>query len=228
MYRSAALQDHVISKFDLLFVFVETAGGLQFCIEYNSDIYEQSAIERLAVHFQQWLSAVIACSHTPVSRLNYLSTKEQQQLAALNNNTEIGYPANKTIITLFEEQVALTPAAIALVSEEKQLTYQQLNERSNRLAHYLRSAYAIKRDELVVVKAQRTEWMIISLLAVLKAGGAYVPVDPEYPADRINYIINDSGSRLLLDEQELATFLTEDSTYSSANPGKVNEAGDLA
>ncbi|MCC9020710.1 non-ribosomal peptide synthetase, partial [Flavobacterium lipolyticum] len=116
------------------------------------------------------------------------------------NDTTVAYPKDKTIVDLFEEQVAKTPDNIAIVFEDTELTYRELNERSNQLAHYLMDNYSIQPDDLIGIQLERSEWMIVAILGVLKSGGAYVPIDPEYPSSRKEYIVKDSAIALLITE----------------------------
>jgi non-ribosomal peptide synthetase component F len=117
-----------------------------------------------------------------------LSKEEKQKLLVPFYDKKIDYPKDKTIVDLFEEQVLRTPNHVALVFEEKKLTYKELNELSNQLAHYLKNNYKINPDDLIGIKQERSEWMIISIIGVLKSGGGYVPIDPTYPQERIDYI----------------------------------------
>lgn len=127
------------------------------------------------------------------------------------NNTNKDYPKDKTICQLFEEQVKKTPDNIALVYEDKELTYKELNEKSNQLARYIRKQYkertkkTLESDTLIALCLDRSLEMIIGILGVLKAGGAYVPMDTEYPEERIEYILNDTKSELVLCQKSLKT-----------------------
>ncbi|NIG57756.1 condensation domain-containing protein, partial [Chitinophaga sp. Cy-1792] len=192
-----------VSKFDLSFEFVTAGTQLQLSIIYNSDIYEAVTVDAMAAHLDQLLAAITAHPDTAIQQLDYLRKEEKTQLLYDFNNTTAAYPEEKTLVHLFAEQVAKAPDAIALVFEEKIFTYQQLDEHSSQLAHYLRSKYDIKEDDLIGVQLERSERMIIALLAVLKSGGAYVPIDPDFPQDRIDYIVADSACKVLIDEAEL-------------------------
>jgi tyrocidine synthetase III len=192
------LREYCVSKFDLTFDFAEFGDELQTTIEYNSDIFYKSTIVQLLQHLEQLLQSVIAQPLLPVRQLNYLSAQEKQQLLIQFNNTEVAYPQNSTWVELFEEQAARTPDHVAVVCNGKTVTYRSLNERSNRLARYLRDACQLLPDELVVICVNRSEYMLIGILAILKAGGAYVPVDPEYPADRIEYVLKDTQAKAVL------------------------------
>jgi amino acid adenylation domain-containing protein len=128
------------------------------------------------------------------------------------------YPKDKTIVNLFEEQAKKAPRNTALIFENTHLSYKELNATSNQLADYLRKNYTIEPDDLAGIMLERNEWMMIAILAVLKAGAGYVPIDLDYPQERINYLISDSGCKLLIDETELNKFKTSQSNYSKENP----------
>ncbi|MES1182115.1 MAG: amino acid adenylation domain-containing protein, partial [Flavobacterium sp.] len=144
------------------------------------------------------------------------------------NDTKAVYPKDKTIIELFEKQVAKTPDHVALVFAGKGLTYQEVHEQSNQLAHYLQKKYDIHPEDLVGIRQDRSEWMIISILAVLKSGGAYVPIDLDYPQDRISYIENDTKCKVCIDEIELKKFKKNRSIYSKESPSILVKPTNLA
>jgi amino acid adenylation domain-containing protein len=128
------------------------------------------------------------------------------------------YPKDKTIVGLFEEQVRKSPRNTALIFDNTHLSYKELNIISNQLADYLRKNYTIQPDNLVGIMLERSEWMMITMLAILKAGAGYVPIALDYPQERINYLINDSGCTVLVDETELNKFKKSQSDYSKENP----------
>jgi non-ribosomal peptide synthetase component F len=133
---------------------------------------------------------------------------------------EIQYPKDKTIVDLFEEQVEKTPDAIAIKFKKTELSYRELNEKSNQLADYLITNYSIQPDDLVGIELDRSEWMVIGILAIIKSGGAYVPIDPEYPEQRKSFIKEDANFKVTINEQELDTFRQENKhkEYPSTNP----------
>jgi non-ribosomal peptide synthetase component F len=135
---------------------------------------------------------------TIIAKLDYLDQENYQKIIHEWNDTDKVYPDNKTIGKLFEEQAGRSPDSIAVVYDKIQLTYCELNERANQLANYLITHYKIRSDELIALCLDRSEHMLIAILAVLKAGGAYVPMDPSYPDERIGYILNDTNSRIVL------------------------------
>jgi amino acid adenylation domain-containing protein len=200
--------DYPIAKFDLTLSIEEQAGQWHCIWEYATDLFEASTIERMAQHFEVLLTAIVDNSEQSISHLPMLTEQEVQQLQAWND-TATDYPADKTIIDLFEQQVEKTPENIAVVFEEQQLTYQQLNEKANQLAHYLLSiktqtgAVLLSNNPLIAIAVERSVEMVIGLLGILKAGGAYVPIDPSYPAARVRYMLEDSAAPLLLTQSHL-------------------------
>jgi amino acid adenylation domain-containing protein len=220
--------EHMVSKFDLSFSFCEIGDALQLDIEYNSDIYFKGTVKRLASHFQQLLAGIIKTPSAPIWQLGYLTKEEELQLTVAFNDTKADYSGDRTITGLLEQQVRKTPESVAIVSGEAGLTYRELNEESNRLAHYLRTKYNIGQGDLAGVKLDRNEWMIISMIAVLKSGGAYVPIDPEYPQDRIDYMMKDSGCKVVIDQEELEKFRHERGQYSGSDGESTVKPDDLA
>ncbi|AXY74566.1 amino acid adenylation domain-containing protein [Paraflavitalea soli] len=189
-------------KFDLLLSCTEVKEGLVMNVRFNKDIYDTATIGRLIVHFTHFLKAVLAAPGLPISRHQYLSTEEIQQLTAGININESTYPRDKTMVDLFRLQVQQTPHAIAVAGDTEQLTYVELDQRSNQLARYL-VQQGIGREDRVVISAKKTAGLIVGLLGIMKAGAVFVPVDPSFPADRNQYIFNDTGCKLILAEKEL-------------------------
>jgi amino acid adenylation domain-containing protein len=217
---------HVVSKYDLTFIFEEEERGLGYSIEFNTDIYKKESIQRLASHFNSLLRALLDNPSCSLNQLEYLTEEEKEQLLVAYTGDVIVYP-DRTIITLFEEQTAAYPGRTAVRSVNGEFSYAEINERSNRLARYLLERNALKTGDLAGIKLVRSEWMIISILAVLKTGAAYVPVDTSYPADRINYILEDSGCKVVIDEAAIDKFKDEEALFSSGNLQKSNIPEDL-
>jgi amino acid adenylation domain-containing protein len=216
------------SRYDLLFNFIQWEGELRVSVTYNRDLYHASTAERLVDNLEKLLRVITRQPGTPLKALDFISEKEQQLLQAFGKEVVVAYPKDKTVADLFEAQVENTPDHIALVFEETQLTYRELNEKSNQLAHYLREKYRIRPDDFVGIKLDRSEWMIIAILGVLKSGGAYIPIDPEYPEDRIAYMVSESGCKTLIDREALAGFREEAHHHSRENPPSLNTPRDLA
>ncbi|WP_442937379.1 amino acid adenylation domain-containing protein [Nostoc sp.] len=197
-----------IAKFDLTLSMHNSSAGLVGIWEYNTDLFDASTIERMSGHFVTLLFGIVANPEEQISQLPLLSQTEQQQLLVEWNNTQADYPVDKCIHQLFEEQVARTPDAVAVVFENQQLTYHQLNSCANQLAHYLKSL-GIKPDTLVGICVERSIEMMVGLLGILKAGGAYVPLDPEYPTERLAFMLEDAQVSILLTQQRLIDRLPE-------------------
>ena len=194
------------SQNDLTLLLSEVKGLLASTWVYNSDLFAPETIARMFDHLVVLLENIVKKPDQPVLQLPMLTQAEYHQLVYLWNTTGhtsvVDADAPQTIQALFEQQVARTPAAIALVCEAEQLTYAQLNARANQLAHHL-LALGVKADTLVVVAMHRSIELVVSLLAVLKAGGAYVPVDPTYPSERIRYMLADSAAPIVLTQSQL-------------------------
>ncbi|MGA9380654.1 MAG: amino acid adenylation domain-containing protein, partial [Phormidium sp.] len=199
---SPILGEEAIAKFDLTLSMNNTHDGLVGVWEYNTDLFDGNTIERMTGHFITLVSAILANPLERISQLPMLTKVEQNQLLSEWNNTQIEYPKQKTLHQLFEEQVELTPEAIAVVFESQQLTYNELNCRANQLAHYLRSL-EVDTDVLVGICLERSLEMVVGVLGILKAGGAYVPLDPEYPSERLHLMLEDSSVKVLLTQQSL-------------------------
>ncbi|MFM6112895.1 MAG: amino acid adenylation domain-containing protein, partial [Sphaerospermopsis kisseleviana] len=198
-----------ISKFDLTLAMEESASGLVGVWEYNSDLFDSRTIERMAGNFITLLESIVANPQESIAQLPILTEVEQHQLLIEWNDTQVEYPVDKCIHELFEEQVEKTPNAIAVVFENEQLTYQQLNSRANQLAHYLQSL-GVKPETLVGICVERSLEMVIGLLGILKAGGAYVPLDPEYPTERLSFMLEDAQVSVLLTQKSLLNQLPLD------------------
>ncbi|UGQ48158.1 non-ribosomal peptide synthetase [Massilia endophytica] len=199
-------QQSVVAKFDLLFSLREQAGGIGGGIEYATALFEGGTVARCLEQFKVLLDAMAADGAEAPARLAWLSAGQRQQVLEQWNATEKAYPRDVLAHQLFEQQAARTPDAVAAVFEESQLSYRELNERANRLAHHLR-AQGVGPDVRAGILAGRSLEMVVAVLAVLKAGGAYVPLDPAYPADRLAYMVADSAPAVLLAQsalQELA------------------------
>ena len=191
------------ATFDLTLSLKETADeGLQGIFQYNAKLFERGTIARMAEHFQTLLEGILTNPKQKVSQLPLLTEAEHHQLLIEWNDTQTHYPSDKCIHQLFEEQVQRTPDAVAVVCSGKKLTYRQLNEKANQLAHYLLEK-GVKPEVMVGVCVDRSLEMVIGLLGILKAGGAYVPLDPNYPTERLAYMLEDAGVPLLLTTESL-------------------------
>ncbi|EHS59970.1 non-ribosomal peptide synthase/polyketide synthase [Paenibacillus sp. Aloe-11] len=193
---------HPAAKFDLTLTVSEAEGALNCTLEYATAIYKRETAERMAGHFVQLIQEATANPAMPLSSFDIVTPQEKFKLMQESAEARADYPRDKTIHALFEEQAARTPDAVAVVCENAALSYSELNERANGLARTLRER-GLQPDGLAGIMVDRSLEMAVGILAILKAGGAYVPVDPEYPEDRIRFMLEDSGAKLLLTQTHL-------------------------
>jgi amino acid adenylation domain-containing protein len=179
---------------------------------YDSNVLKSKDIERWAGQFQTLLASVIDNPDAAIGELEILKPSDRQQLLVEFNNTQVDYPKDRCIHHLFEEQAARTPENIAVVYEDQQLTYAQLNTRANQLAHHLQ-ALGVGTETVVALCLERSLDMLVGLLGILKAGGAYLPLDPLLPAERLAFMLQDAQVSLVISHSSLVTGgerLTED------------------
>ena len=196
------------ARFDLMLTLSSHARGITGNLEYATDLFEASSIRRMIGHLERVLEQLADDADRPLSALTLLDAGERAQVVEGWNATDAEYPADATLHGLFEARAARTPDAVAVRSEDEALTYAELNARANRLAHHL-AGLGVGPEARVGLCLERGLEMVVALLAVLKAGGAYVPVDPGYPADRIAYMLADSGVPVLLTQERLRGVLPE-------------------
>jgi amino acid adenylation domain-containing protein len=189
--------DFAFAKFDLTLALMATQRGLLGGMTYSTDLFERGTIERMLGHLSRVLEQVAWDADVRLSQLELLGDAERALVLDAWNRTEAEVPADRRIHELFESQAGRTPDAVAVRFEEESLTYRELNARANRLAHHLRGV-GVGPEVRVGVLMERSLEMVVSLLAVLKAGGAYVPLDPGLPAERLAYMLDDSGVPLVL------------------------------
>ncbi len=222
--------DFGAAKFDLSLSLTAEDDGLVGSFVYNVDLFEPETLACMAGHFQTLAAAIVANPDTPITQLNMLTEAEWQQLAAWND-TAVSYKHPvPTVHQLFELQVAKTPDKLALIYEDEEFAYSQLNEKANQLAHYLQKQ-GVGPETLVGISVERSPDMVVALLGILKAGGAYLPLDPTYPQERLAYMLADSGVKTLLTqkpllpdlpESEAAVFLLDDDWHKVENEPTSN------
>ncbi|HKS36749.1 MAG TPA: amino acid adenylation domain-containing protein, partial [Verrucomicrobiae bacterium] len=192
------------AQFDLSLHLYEDAGGYSGRFEYCTDLFEEQTIRRLCRHFETLLEAVTREPDQKISRLPMLSDAERHQLLVDWNNTASADPGKDLCLhQMIEEQTGRNPDQVAVVFEQRTLTYGELNRRANQLAHHL-TRLGVGPDVLVALFVERSLEMLIGILGILKAGGAYVPVDPDYPKKRIDCILEDSKASVVVTQESLA------------------------
>jgi amino acid adenylation domain-containing protein/non-ribosomal peptide synthase protein (TIGR01720 family) len=191
-----------------LSVSVGTRSKLQISISYDCQRFDNPTITRMLEHLQTLLVEISNNPNQKLKDLQILTPVEEHQLLVEWNDTKAEYPIDKCIHELFEATVERTPDAVAVVFEDQQLTYRELNVKANQLAHYLRSL-GVKTEEIVGICVERSLEMAIAILGVLKAGGAYVPLDPAYPPQRLAYMFSDASVSVMVTQNNLLTKLSE-------------------
>ena len=198
---------NVTAKYDLLLDLQTSAEGLQGTLEYNIDLFDTATIARLVQHFQTLLNHIVANPNQQLTDLSLITAAERNQLLNEWNATQVDYPRHASIPQLFATQAANTPTALAVVFGDQRLTYAELDQRTNQLAHYLGTC-GVTPGSYVAVCLERSVDFIVAIVAILKAGAAYVPLDPTYPAERIAMMLADSQARAVLTHTHLAAHFT--------------------
>src|SRR5581483_5700962 len=196
------------AKFDLTLYLFEDAGSLRGTLEYATDLFDAPTIDRLSGHLERVLEQVAADPGRRIRELDLLSEAERHRLLVEWNETAAEYPQDRCVHELFEEQAARTPEAVAVVYEGAALNYRQLNARANRLAHHLRGL-GVGPDVIVGLCVERSLEMVVGLLGILKAGGAYLPLDPQYPAERLAFMLKDAAAPVLVTQSGLTSILPD-------------------
>lgn len=217
---------------------------LTFNFIYNENALFEAGISKIIGAFDAVVDQILENIHLRVEEVEIIDDSEKQQILNVFNHTHSHYPKDKTIVQLLEEQADRVPQQIALRCQDEQVTYQELNERANRLAHHLRQKGA-GRNVLVGIMGERSVEMVIGIVGILKAGGAYLPIDPKYPTERMKSLLADSNTRVLLAQSThievlrhhidnqidivlLDQIAEELSPASCSNPQQVNSSSDLA
>ncbi|WP_258556223.1 non-ribosomal peptide synthetase, partial [Fischerella thermalis] len=203
-----SIVDSGFAEFDLTLFLEDTKLGLMGALEYSTDLFRADTINRMIGHWQTLLARIVSHPDENISKLPLLTKFEENQLLVDWNQTTTDYAKDQCIHQLFEAQVERTPNAVAVVFADQQLTYRELNEKANQLAHYLQKL-GVQPEVPVGICVERSLEMAIAILAILKAGGAYVPIDPNYPQERVAYILANSQALVLLTQEKLIKELPE-------------------
>jgi amino acid adenylation domain-containing protein len=193
-------EETVAAKFDLTLNLTESEEGIGGVVEYSLDLYQRETIERLARHYERVLKEMVGDAERRIREIELMSGTEREQVLVVWNETARAYPRDRATHELFEEQVQRRPEAVAVVYEEQEVSYGELNRRANRLAHYLRRL-GVGPEVLVGICIDNSVETIVGFLGILKAGGAYLPIDPTSPAERLRMMLKD-GEPLVVVTQE--------------------------
>ena len=194
--------DNGTARFDLLAELWEADGGISGRFEYDTDLFDKGTIRRMIANYEALLESIVATPAGPIDQLNLLPASERQQVLYAWNQTELPFSRDKTLHELFEATVASYPDKVAVQYDQTQLSYAQLNSRANQLAHHL-TALGVKKGDLIGLSMARSAEMMIGLFGIMKAGAAYLPLDPDYPLDRLHFILEDAAAPLLITQDDL-------------------------
>ncbi|MDL2144169.1 amino acid adenylation domain-containing protein [Flavobacterium tructae] len=200
---------------------------LELSLSYDVSFVEDHVAAHFLSIYANWLLQLEHFMNDSVDQIPVVTPLEKEELLNSFNPSVKKYPT-KTLVELFEEQVAKTPTHTAVIFKDRELTYNELNQHANQLAHYLRQEYDIQPNDLVGIKLERNEFIAVVVLGILKSGAAYVPVDVNYPEERIKYIEEDSQCKVVIDENEFRNFLNQKDNYKTDNPERLNQSTDLA
>ncbi|MFQ6601911.1 amino acid adenylation domain-containing protein [Flavobacterium sp. C3NV] len=200
--------ESTVSKYDITFTFFEDKDNLSLSIEYNTDLFEKKFIENLAVNYENFLAQSIDNSHIYIKYIKYLNADQTEQLLYKFNNTAHQYDQEETNIAAFQKQAVRFPEKTALVCEGVEMSYKELDEKSTQLALYLHKQ-GVMPNTMVGVCLGRSMEMMTAILGILKSGGAYLPLDPFYPLDRIDYILKQSNTKIVLADQHTKDMISK-------------------
>jgi len=230
--RIGKLQGFEETNYPLSIIVRPYEDSISFTWVYDGGLYEDFLIKQISKHFQRLLEQLLENQHISIDKMKLLTEQEEQGLIHGFNDNKTEYPRDKTVVDLFEEQVQANPEAVAVLFEGRELTYKELDSKANQLANYLIDNCDIKKEDLVAVMMDRSEWLIVSMLGVLKAGAAYVPIDPSYPQARIEFMLEDSQCKLCIAEHTSRGVLSISETAiwkeNTLSPKTTIEAGQLA
>jgi len=196
------------AHFDMLFYVFENQQGLSMYLEYDRNLYKQGSAQRLVDHFVSLLGVLVNSLNGTLSEIDFVTAAERDRLLGEFNANQLDVPLERSYHSLFREQVARTPDKAALVFKGAVLTYQQLDEKTDRLAVYLRKK-GVRQEVIVPVMLERSVEMVVAAIAVMKAGGAYLPLDIKYPQARLDYMLTDSNAKLIISQPSLQEKFTQ-------------------
>jgi amino acid adenylation domain-containing protein/non-ribosomal peptide synthase protein (TIGR01720 family) len=216
------------TNYDFNIMAVPSKNALRIQFTYNEAAFDTELIQKIPEHFQNVVHEFVSDETQSLGNISYLTKSEETQILEEFNATKISYPSEKTIITLFKEQVQETPNNIALIFENTEMTYKELDKSSNELANYIKQQYTINTGDSVGVLLERDEWSIISMLAILKLSAVYVPIDTNYPEERISYIQENSNCIFTINTDFITTYKNTKAKNASLEVDVTTTADDLA
>jgi amino acid adenylation domain-containing protein len=214
--------EHITAQFDLRCTISDTERGMFISMEYCTDLFSQQTIERMNGHFAHLLEHIAQNPNAKLCDYELLAEQETHQLLTEFNATQTQYPEDKTILDLFAQQVNQSPNSTSVVYENQSLSFQELDEKSNQLANYL-IELGVKPDSLVAICMERSLEMMVGILGILKANAAYVPIDPDYPQQRIDYMLEDCKASIILSHSEVKISLPNNVVNLDTDWKRINQ-----
>ena len=196
------------SKYDFTFNIMPRENDVVIMAEYCSELYREATVKRFITGYNQVLEQLLTDNNL-IKNISVISPEEQQKLFYTFNDTAVEYPKDKCVHQLFEEQVERTPDKTAIVACDKTLTYREVNEEANRIAHSLIEK-GVRVGDVVAFALPRRSYLVAAMFGILKSGAAYLPIDPDYPQDRIEYMLDDSKAKLYITEKDIDSLLKND------------------
>ncbi len=205
-----------------------TDSSMSIQLNYDGSVYDKELMPYLGKHLEKLIVEFCDYSDQKLDSFNYLTQEEENELLNTFNDTEVSYVKEKTFVDIFQEKVDQFPDNIAVISGDNTYTYKEVDLLSNRLAHYIKNELLISKGDIVGVKLDRSEWLMISALAIFKVGGVYFPIDPSYPKERIDYLISNSKARHIIDLDFLSSFKSLINKLSGESQKEIVDSTDLA
>jgi amino acid adenylation domain-containing protein len=202
--------DEPFSRFDLTFNFTETSAGIRLDLSYSTDLFSDERMAGMCSHLHQLCRDLLRNPQQPIHELSLLTEVERQQLLNGFGLQRPAWDGEATLAGLFEAQVDQRPQQTAVICGEQHLTYDQLNRQADQVAVHLQHRHGVKPGDPVGLMMERSQWSVIGLLGIIKSGAAYLPLDPSLPRERLRFMIEDSGCRLILTDSESASWCTDD------------------
>jgi fengycin family lipopeptide synthetase D len=215
------------SKHDLTFTFVEEEQKLAFSIGYNTDLFTRARMDRAARHLRNILACVLKHPARTIREIDVLDSAEKESVKGFSSGVRKAYDTRSTVTEAFEEQAQRTPRITALVCNDTQYTYEELDERANAVAHEIRLMSKVRPDDVIGILTGRSELMVVGMLGILKAGAAYLPIDPDYPLERIAFMLRDSKAKLLLTGTDVSAIATEAARLNTSGPPYATDVLDI-
>ncbi len=204
---------HLQVDYDFLLGIQPSDEAMDISFVYNEERYTEELIQMISEHFMHMLQVFCTNIKKPLSSLSIVSPKERHTILEVFNNTKTEYPNDKTVAELFHGQAKKTPDKVAVVYENKELTYHELDTLSSAFAHYVKETYAVQPDDFIGVKLEKSEWLLVVVLGIMKAGAAYVPINLDYPKEVLKFIEKDSNCKAYIDTKSLTEFITNKEKY---------------